>query len=131
MRRRPIAVMAALLIGSALSVSPGLTTAAQASWEQCQSGRLCGWHQNAYRGEYNRYTNNFNDLQSNSDEWNSIRNRSKVAWLVFEDEGYKGTVRCIRPGKGSRNLKSVDLKDKISSIKKRTVANCSDYVQIG
>jgi hypothetical protein len=126
--RRLITLMATLLVAS---LAPALTSSAQASWEQCEQGRLCGWHNTAYTGTYNRYTNDFNDLGSNSDEWDSIRNYDDVAWLVFKDKDYKGTVKCIRPGKGTRDLGSYGLHDAISSIKKRTVTGCSDYAQIG
>jgi len=131
--RRLATVVSTVLVASLISTAPGLTPAAQASYSECKKGRLCAWHEGNYEGTYNRYTNDFNDLKSNSDEWDSIRNRSKVAWLLYVNKNYKGKVKCISPGQHQSRLVNVGMRDKISSIKKmpgRHPDRCGKYEKV-
>jgi hypothetical protein len=121
--RRLVTLLATLLVASFITAAPGLTSAAQASYSECKKGRLCAWHDTSYESKYNRYTNDFNDLQSNSDEWDSLRNRSSSPWMLYTDKNYKGKVFCINPGFRQPQLRNYGLHDKISSIRKKTWGN--------
>jgi hypothetical protein len=122
MRRVSVAGAASLAIGLVMVFAP----AAQAAKSDCTSGKLCGWYNQNYGGTLNQYTNDYNDMGKNSDEWHSVYNRDNVAWLLYDDKNYQGSsVKCAAAGAYEDDLGSFG--DKVSSIKKRTVAGCSGY----
>lgn len=121
MRGTTLAGALALSLTALMGVAP----AAQAAKSDCTSGKLCGWYNQNYGGTLNQYVNDYNDMGGNSDEWHSVYNRSSVAWLLYDDKDYKGTVKCAAAGASEDDLGSFG--DKVSSIKKRTVAGCGSY----
>lgn len=123
---RSITTVGAVALAASLVVA--VAPAAQAAKSDCTTGKLCGWHNQSYGGTLNQYVNDYNDMGGNSDEWHSVYNRDNVAWLLFDDKNYQGTVRCAAAGASEDDLGSFG--DKVSSIKKRTVAGCGSYSTI-
>jgi Peptidase inhibitor family I36 len=108
---------------SALVASTLLLTApSQAAIDQCNTGRMCFWHNSSYEGTFFSRTSSDGDLGSNSDEAHSLYNRTGYNWIVYDDKNYSTGDRrfCVVKGARAANLGSSTFKfgDKISSVKK-------------
>ena len=126
--RKLVSLAVAAVIGLSLMM---ISQPASATITQCASTYMCFWHDQNYASTLKQYHNDYNDLRSDSDEFDSAYNRDNVAWLVYDNVNYGGAVRCIASGHRVANLGTYSFHDRISSIKKRTVAGCSGYTSIG
>src|SRR4051812_299401 len=126
--RKLVSLAVAAVVGLSLLL---ISQPASASITQCASMYMCFWHDQNYSSTLKQYHNDYNDLRSDSDEFDSAYDRDNVAWLVYADVNYSETVGCIASGHRVADLGNYSFHDRVSSIKKRTVAGCSGYTSIG
>jgi hypothetical protein len=119
MRLRRIALGLGAVAGLLLAVP---AVPASAAIDQCHTGQMCFWHDQAYNGTFFQLTGSDADLGSNSDEAHSLYNRTSANWVVYDDKNFdKGDRRfCVRPNRRASDLGASQFKfgDKISSVER-------------
>lgn len=105
-----------------LMILANATQSASAAIDQCESGRMCFWHNSSYEGTFFSRTESDGDLGSNSDEAHSLYNRTGSNWIVYDDKNYSTSDRrfCVAVGSRASNLGASQFSfgDKISSVKR-------------
>jgi hypothetical protein len=89
------------------------------------------------RGESTLFTRSErdDDLGSNSDEANSAWNRSRIAWIVYDDDDFSGTRYCLKPNYRVPDFDDYEapgpggFSDNITSVRKRR--GCGGVADIG
>lgn len=83
--------------------------------------------QNLDRGVH--FVHSDRDLGYFGDEASSVRNEDSVAWVLFDDDGYRDRRFCIRPEETVNNLHASPWKfgDKTSSILRLADESCRSY----
>jgi hypothetical protein len=107
---------------------------ASAAIDQCHTGQMCFWHNQAYGGTFFYRTSSDLDLESNSDEAHSLYNRTGYNWVVYDDKNFDKDDRrfCVRSNHRASDLGASQFKfgDKISSVEKLTGACPAEIPQI-
>lgn len=100
---------------------------------QCQAGLLCAFDDAGYKDRRAALTKSVSDFNTINfgDKTSSVKNASKVAWVLYDDHGYSDTHYCIKPGHAASNLGSYGFNDKTSSAKRLSTSSCSGYKTVG
>jgi hypothetical protein len=114
--------MAALLIGA-------FTAPAQAAGT-CADDRVCMWEDPNYTGTlYVKYTNGTNvgnkfeiDGFDGDNEISSVINNTNLKVILYDNDNYSGTTKCLNPDTKYKSLGSYD--NEAESFKLTTAGNC-------
>lgn len=96
--------VAAIVLGTSLLAAQG---AAEVSFDQCDSGRVCGWGNNDYRWliiERNSGLGIANQSGDASDELDSWANRSTRDARGYDDWNGRGDCQTFRSGSSDSNV---------------------------
>lgn len=93
---------------------------------ECHPGKFCLFDDNGYRDRRIALTASENNMKDVSfgDKTSAVKNRSKVAWLLYDDHDYSDRHLCVRPGASLTNLDDYNFGDKTSSAKRLTGTTC-------
>lgn len=100
--------------------------AAPAGAADCTSGRLCLWDDVSFTDTKKTFSSSNPNLNNSgfSDKTSSAYNRDKVAWVLYDDTGYKDTAKCLKAGASVSNFGNFGFNDKTSSVYRRSNNTC-------
>ena len=93
---------------------------------ECHPGKFCLFDDTGYEDRRIALTaseNNMNDINF-GDKTSSVKNRSSVAWILYDDHDYSDTKVCVKPGASISNLADRGFGDKTSSAKRLSRTTC-------
>jgi hypothetical protein len=129
------ALFAAALVTAVIAAVPMVAGPAAAAGAATEPRGLWLYQDWNYKGKSRLFTDSWSNL-ADVIEWNwsdkttSVRNADTVAWVLYDDRGFRDRSYCIRPGERVIDLQPNPWRfnDKTSSIKRLSTASCSGYV---
>jgi hypothetical protein len=92
----------------------------------CPANRFCLFDDSGYKDRRIALSKSENDLNDINfgDKTSSVKNRQKVAWVIYDDHDYHDRSLCIPAGVNVSSLSSYGFNDKTSSAKRLSTARC-------
>jgi hypothetical protein len=93
---------------------------------ECHENRLCLFDDDGFKDRRIALTSSENNMKDVSfgDKTSSVKNETKVAWVLYDDDNYDDRSICVRPGTSVSNLDTKSFGDKTSSAKRLSSASC-------
>jgi len=128
-----VAVTILLAMGACVSEAPeqpeeadSTSIETSASTSQCSLNVMCFWEDNGFAGTFKGLTASVSDFVAISfgDATTAVWNRTSVAWVLFQDDTFRGAMACVRPGASVANLGNFSFNDEISSAQRQSGDIC-------
>lgn len=92
----------------------------------CPSGRFCLFDDSSYGDRRKALSSSEDDMNDIGfgDKTSAVKNRTSVAWVIYDDHDYDDRRICLRAGAQVSRLSDYDFNDKTSSAKRLSSDSC-------
>lgn len=93
---------------------------------ECPKGRFCLFDDTNYEDRRIALRSSVTDMNDINfgDKTSSAKNRTHVAWIIYDDHDFDDRGLCIRPGYVVSRMSDYDFNDKTSSAKRLSGTSC-------